>query len=120
MSNKDTFEYHLQKLDHLITPSGETAWSLDQLDKIMTLARTHQRIILGGDVLTLSGSYTCNNWYFTREANTSHEINVEKSIQMCQAYVASYVQRNGSDCTLLIVFKGAQGTVCVNPNKKHR
>lgn len=104
----DNFESELSALSHIKTSNGEYAWTANVLSEVLLIAQKHQRIVLGGDVLYLSGEYTYDNWYYLRKSNESYIANVEASITMCKQYVSRYLQSRGESFAFVLVFGTSQ------------
>lgn len=100
----DNFNFELGELEGIVTPQGEIAWKAENIPNIVEIARKYNRIILGGDVLTVSGEYTYDNWFYNRDGNVSKQTNVEQSIDKCLQYIGNYLQRNGSEFLFVMVF----------------
>ena len=80
-----------------ITLNGQFAWRASDLPLLMDYVIQNKWIVLGGDVLTYSGNYTYDNWYYNPECSLSITQNVHQSVAVCLDYVANYTNRNGSD-----------------------
>ena len=80
-----------------VTPSGQIVWSASDLLLVMDYVKEHGWIILGGDVLTCSGNYTYDNWYYSPQQFLDLAQNIDQSITVCLNYVDEYTKRNGND-----------------------
>ena len=100
----DNFMIELERLDRVVSVQGEIAWKLESIPYIVDMARKYNRIILGGDVLTASGKYTYDNWYYVQESNAPRQTNVERSINKCLQYINNYLQKHGEQFAFIIVF----------------
>lgn len=106
------FEKELSEVQRYTLSSGEIVWNAEVILNIIAIARKHQRIILGGDILTLEGEYTYDNWYYNPDPNVSTAVNVERSISICTEYVDNYLKRNGNCFLFLIVFEPEDIQTC--------
>lgn len=79
------------------TDWGGIAWPPESIPAILELAKKNNWIVLGGDVLTMEGTHTCDNWYFNPAPERPLMVNVKASIESCLQYVLQYVDRNGEE-----------------------
>ena len=100
----DNFILEIKAMGGIVTSQGETAWKVESVSAIVEIARKYNRIILGGDILTVAGKYTYDNWYYTQDDRVCKRANVEQSIDKCLQYVNNYMQRNGNQFLIVIVF----------------
>ena len=93
-----------------MTSQGEMAWKPENVPDITEIARKYNRIILGGDILTTSGKYTYDSWYYIQDCNISKKANVNQSIDKCLRYINNYIKRNGNQVVVIIVFDQISST----------
>lgn len=79
----------------IITRSNDMAWPLGAIPQILEIASSNQWIVLGGDVVTPSGKYTYDSWFYDPIWRDSLEVNVSQSVSSCLEYVSNYVKENG-------------------------
>lgn len=91
----------------IITPDGKYAWVASDLPFLMDYIIENKWIILGGDVLTYSGNYTYDNWYYNPKHSLSVTQNMHQSIAVCLNYVTNYTNRNGSNFLFLPVISNS-------------
>lgn len=84
-------------------PSGEKAWDIAAVYKIMQQAKHNSWIVLGGDVITSDGKYAYANWYYDVEPCICLEANVNASIAKCLEYVNKYLEHYGSNYYFVLV-----------------
>ena len=66
------------------------AWASKDIPMVMDIAKENNWIILGGDVLTLQGSYTYDSWYYAPQNNVDITENVSRSVKQCVDYIQKY------------------------------
>lgn len=101
----------LEKLSRLddcvVLDSGELAWSLKSIPKVLELVSENNWIIVGGDIIADEGSYTYDNWYFQPEPACSLAANVSSSLNKCSQYISNYVSKNGSNYLFVLVISNS-------------
>ena len=90
-----------------ITPNGKVAWSAPDLLLLKDYVIDNQWIILGGDVLTCSGEYTYDNWYYTPKHSLNLTENIHQSVTVCLDYVSEYTKRNGENFLFSLVLSNS-------------
>ena len=89
------------------TSSGQIVWTASGLFLLMDQIKENKWIILGGDVLTCTGNYTCDSWYYNPDSYLSLSQNIYKSITVCRDYITEYIKRNGIDFLFSIVLSNS-------------
>lgn len=93
------------------TVCGELAWQASDVSYLLEYASKENLVILGGDVVTLQGVYTYDNWYYEVANLQSAETAVHESIATARKYVNDYVQRNGNEFLFVLVMRKLLGIV---------
>lgn len=101
----DDFLAELRSIPEMVTLQGEAAWKIEDALDVIAIARKHNRIILGGDILTVCGEYTYDNWYYNQDHDVSMKTNVEQSAAKSLQYINNYIKRNGKQFLVVFVFK---------------
>ncbi len=89
----------------LTTTSGETAWAISDIFKILDYCKENTYIVLGGDILNENLDYTYDNWYYDTNANIDLKDNSNKSILKANEYISNYIKKNGVNYYVVIVAK---------------
>lgn len=91
------------------TPWGEFAWRINDIYYAISMVRSTNGVILGGDVITTEMEYTGSNWFYQPtwprdiEYTANLRNNVEQSIQRAQEYIDRYISLNNQDCLFVFV-----------------
>ena len=85
------------------TVSGEIAWRASDVPSLLEFAAKEGRVILGGDVLTLQGVYTHDNWCYTVKTDRSAAAAVRESIAAAENYWNNYIRKNGDQFLFVLV-----------------
>lgn len=96
------------------TVCGEIAWHASDVPSLFEYASKESRVILGGDVVTLQGVYTYDNWYYEVTNEQSVSAAVRESIITAEKYINSYIQRNGNQFLFVLVMQKLLGIVWGN------
>ena len=93
------------------TVCGELAWRVSDVPCLLEHAARENLVILGGDVVTLQGVYTYDNWYYEVSNLQSVKTAVHGSIATARKYVHDYVQKNGNEFLFVLVMQKLLGVV---------
>ena len=72
-------------------------WSMKGLEQLLIYAERHGLVILGCDVITLSGEYTYDNWFFQPCSSKPLLLCSAESIHGFLKYIEDYTEKNGDD-----------------------
>lgn len=90
-----------------VMPNGKTAWRALDLPSAMKCVIENDWIVLGGDVLTLSGEFTYDNWYYEPNELLDLTQNVQRSVAVCLEYASKYTIRNGNQFLFSLVLSNS-------------
>ncbi len=93
------------------TACGELAWWASDVPCLLEYAAKENLVILGGDVVTLQGVYTYDNWYYEVTNLQSVKTAIHGSIATAGKYVNDYVQRNGNEFLFVLVVQKLLGII---------
>ena len=100
----NTLKEVLDSIPFLIkTDLGEYACTAQNIPLFVKEVVKHSWIILGGDVLNLDQTPTCDNWYYNPIRNISVQENIRLSAECCLRYSDDYSKKYGNDYLYVLV-----------------
>ena len=93
----------------LKTPWGESAWRSEDIPQAIAAINESNKVILGGDVISLEMKSTYDSWYYQPTWKThdnyvsSLRKNTEESIRCAEEYIKRYVDMHGDGYLFILV-----------------
>ncbi len=84
---------------------GINVWKIDLYKTLLCEIKENNKIILGGDVLTVDLKYTHCSWYYMPDSNKKLSDNCAQSYEVAIKYLAGFIERNGVDYYVEIVLR---------------
>lgn len=81
----------------------ETAWMIEDSLLVLEYLKNKNKIVLGGDILTVNLEHNYDNWYYNTTSIQDHKFNVECSIKLATEYLSNYIQINGNAFYVIFV-----------------
>ena len=93
--------------DGFFLENAGPVWAASGLEKLFDFAEQYGLVILGCDILTLSGAYTYDNWYFPSILNKPLLLCSAESIRAFKVYIEDYISRHGDHFLFGVVIHDA-------------
>ena len=88
--------------------TGNVAWRYKDVKEVLAYLKTHGKVILGGEVFTLSKEridLTWDLWEYQIDPALSPDANIERSYDESVSYLDSYRKKFGDDFCYSVAFR---------------